>query len=95
MKYFDDGRCLSRSEKVNVCEHAVKMVPRESFEKVPPQGVRDRKGEKNGEKIEWKPCEVNTKAVSSLFNPPETALVSMSDSSFLSPLLSPPLSPRP
>ena len=38
------------------------MAPRESFGKVPSEGVQDRKGD--GKKIEWKSSEVNTRAVS-------------------------------
>jgi hypothetical protein len=31
--------------RVNVCEHTVKKMPRDSFRKVSPEWVRDRKGE--------------------------------------------------
>ena len=40
--------------------NTIKMVPHESFEKVPPEGARDRKEGK----IEWKSSEINTRAVS-------------------------------
>ena len=50
-------------KRVYVCEHMVKKAPRESFIKLPPGGLRERKGEDGG-KVEWKSSEVNTSAVS-------------------------------
>ena len=51
-------------KRVNVCEHIVKMAPRESSVKsairrnaIPERG-------RSGGKIEWKPSEVYTRAVS-------------------------------
>jgi hypothetical protein len=38
--------------RVNVCEHTVKMVPCESFVKVPPEGMQNRKGGGDGGKVE-------------------------------------------
>ena len=32
-------------KRVNIFEHMVKMAPHESFGKVPPEGLQDRKGE--------------------------------------------------
>ena len=57
-------------KKVNVCEHTVKMAPHESFGKVPPEGLRDRRGRSGGDKgkIEWISSKVNTRAVSKGLN---------------------------
>ena len=44
LKCFNNHRCLSRSEEINVYEHMVKIVPCESFGKVSPKQVQDRKG---------------------------------------------------
>ena len=49
--------------RVNVCEYAVKSAPHESFVKVRPEGVQDRKGGGMEGKL-WKSSEVNTRAVS-------------------------------
>ena len=35
---------LLDQNRVNVCEHMVKMVPRDGFRKVTPEWVRDRMG---------------------------------------------------
>ena len=50
--------------RVNVCEYSVKMAPHESFLKVPPGGLRDRKSGGAGGKIKWKLSEVDTWAIS-------------------------------
>jgi hypothetical protein len=36
---------FSIQERVNACKHTVKMAPRESFVKVSPMGIQDRKVE--------------------------------------------------
>ena len=63
MKLFDDDRFLSQSEDDKLCEHPVKTAPRESFGKVPPEWIRERKGVGDGGKIEWISSVVNTRAV--------------------------------
>jgi hypothetical protein len=50
----------------NVYKHTERTAPCDSFGKVPAEWARDRKREvwRDGEKIEWKTSEVNTRAVS-------------------------------
>ena len=52
-------------KRVNICEYAVNMAPPDSFAKMPPEWVLERKGSGgDGAKFEWKSSKVNTRAVS-------------------------------
>ena len=44
IKMFRGSQMSFPIKRVNVCEHTVKMTPREGFGKMPSERVRDRKG---------------------------------------------------